>query len=248
LSEVAAASSDATRFESEWVFPAGPPAADPFWTNEDNYIVDIAMEPRTAWTLAENVSAADGTLLLAAGSQLVQMKATMPMLCSWGKGAVGTLSSSRKICLFDPRNTGTYGFAFDIGLDDDRAMVLQRAIPAKRVIAISGAALNSLAPSELKDRPRFVMLLEQVILRRRPGNGVAPFYEVRLQAETRNSTTWTNRYYLCSNNLCNGLNRIGDKVDFAGMSVEIVDLQHEKAQARLIGSFTIDSFRSAVLK
>lgn len=121
------------------------------WYREQSELSFANLRPDGLSAASGEIRTPDGKLVAPAGLQFYLMSAPRPLVCSLEKGAEGSVSASRRVCLVDGNDDGQVDAFFTRGHDREWFMLNGR-LPA-RLDPIAPIRLTDLAPDRATRKP-----------------------------------------------------------------------------------------------
>lgn len=225
-----------------WTIDETPLRAGDFWVKEQESIVETRLWPVALYTTDSPVSAADGSLLLPAGAQLVRVTGERFLVCTQQKTATG-LSKSKRVCLVDMNGDGNVDSSFSKGLGGVSWIAFSGTYSGNKAQLVSGVTLRELAPRDMVGAPyisfHYQRILDgglQIPLTQEGGNLVRFHFKVGKTEKERR--TWVVRE--CREpglpNFCASAN-FSSHMTIAGLDLELLERRKEDIRMRMVRPF-----------
>jgi hypothetical protein len=143
---------NARSFELQWVFePPALPNGD-FWVPRRGTVIETRLLPTELYVTDDRVTAADGTILMGVGQQLIKLNARQPTACSMFRGRTGRVVI-RRVCLVDTDNDGRYDSYFERALSTSNFLVEWTGHIPENMDRIAATGLRTIPSAEMTDAP-----------------------------------------------------------------------------------------------
>lgn len=230
------------RYALYWTIAESPVRAGDFWVKEQEAIVETRLWPVALYTTDSIINAADGTLLVPAGAQLVRVTGDRLLVCTQQKTMTG-VSKSKRVCLVDTNGDGSVDASFSKGLGGTGWIAFSGTYSDSKAQPVSGVTLRELDPREMVGAPyisfHYQRILDgglQIPLTQEGGNMVRFHFKVgRTEKESR---TWVVRE--CREpglpNFCASAN-LPSHMKIAGLDLELLERRKEDIRMRMVQSF-----------
>lgn len=147
--------------EYQIAWTLAPVAGTTMVTADQNQVIFSApLLPERLFRTAAPVRAADGTLLIPEGMQMVLMDYGQFLVCSQERGAEGSAARSNRVCLLDETGDGLADAYFlrsygrSAMTSDGMWFAMNRRMPQER-LPLAPASLAEIDPAELTTKPQF---------------------------------------------------------------------------------------------
>lgn len=225
-----------------WTIGESPVRAGDFWVKEQESIVETRLWPVALYTTDNPIIAADGSLLLPAGAQLVRVSGDRLLICTHQKTAAG-VSKSKRVCLVDANGDGTVDASFVKGLGGTGWIAFSGTYSDSKTQPVSGITLRELAPREMAGAPyisfHYQRILDgglQIPLTQEGGNMVR--FHFKVGKTEKESRTWVVRE--CREpglpSFCASAN-FPSHMTIGGLDLELLERRKEDIRMRMVQSF-----------
>lgn len=157
----AAPDPDPGRYELNWIIGPHPLPAGDFWVAKQGQIVETRLLPPELYVAERPVTAADGTLLMGAGQQIVKLRARQLIACNIRRGASGR-ASGRRVCLVDTDGDERFDSYFERGTGEYYWFALSGEIPGQ-MRPISAPAFRAAPADQLADAPILTVHFQRIL-------------------------------------------------------------------------------------
>lgn len=147
-------------YQIAWVLAPVPSNPRMVTADRNGILFSAPLLPERLYRTAEPVRAADRTLLIPEGMQMVLMDYSRFLVCSQEQGTEGSAARSNRVCLLDETGDGhpdTY-FLRSYGRSgwttDGMWFAMNRRIPQRR-LPLAGVNLIEIDPADLTTKPQF---------------------------------------------------------------------------------------------
>ncbi len=225
-----------------WTIGETPVREGDFWVREQESIVETRLWPVALYVTDQAVSAADGALLLPAGTQLVRVTGDKFLVCSQAKTADGA-SKSKRVCLVDQNGDDQIDAAFTKGLGGTSWIAFNGRFSDSKTQPVANVSLRELPPREMIGAPYISFHYQRILdgglqlpVTQEGGNMVRFHFKVGKTEQERR--TWVVRE--CREpgqpSFCTTAN-FPSHMTVAGLDLELLERRGEDIRVRMIQPF-----------
>lgn len=154
--------SDPRHYELVWIIGAHEIPAGDFWVREQGQVVDTRLLPPELYVAEGPVMASDRRTVMAAGQQVVRLRARQFIACNIRRGASGTRAAGKRVCLVDTDGDDRFDSYFERGLGGGYWFELTGEVP-DQLDRIEAPSFRRLPPEQMIGAPMMALHYQRIL-------------------------------------------------------------------------------------
>lgn len=153
---------NAQSFELQWVLEPNVVSTGDAWVGRHRVVVATRLLPTGLFVANAPVTAADGTILMGVGQQLVKLHARQLTACNLSRGMTGRVVNKR-VCLIDTDNDGTFDSYFERGSNPSNFFLEWTGHIPETLDRIAAPSFRTAPAAEMTDAPAIRLLFARIL-------------------------------------------------------------------------------------